>query len=195
MKKWLFLALVPFLFSGCGIAGKYNEGYISQSIEKNYKKVDSVSFGIIKNNETEKLIRTQEKVFANPVVLEMDANKISNEIFYNTYSQYFSNIKFVTNYKESEIVIKFQVIDYKFYFPYGITVTSNMTLESCFLITVFYKEKNILEKKYFSKKNTDVITNFIPGYNAPVDNIIELFHKEINFILDNEFKQDLLNAL
>lgn len=133
--KFLLLIIPLLLLTGCGVAGKYNEAYISKSIETNYKKIDSVNICILKNNENITMTRIQQKVFSNPVHLELPVNKISNEVTSLFLSQYFNKNNNCTYY------LKFETIDYSFYLTSGFS--SNMTLEYRFKISLL-KDNNTL---------------------------------------------------
>lgn len=189
MKKWLFLALVPFLFSGCAVSGKYNEGYISNSIEHNYNKVGKIPFNFIKNNNNI-MSRSHDNLFLRELFVEMEVGNINNMIAESYYQQYFHNFKYVDNCKEGICVSVFiKNYDFKYKAPAdGSTV--NIYISSKIFIDGVLKS----DKEYKIFGDNEVLLGLV-GFSSPVNGFKELFHKTLFNFYENEFKQDLLNAL
>ncbi|WP_067174754.1 hypothetical protein [Sulfurospirillum sp. UCH001] len=184
------LLIIPLLFlTGCGVAGKYNPDYVSQSIEKNYKKVDSVSVGIIKNDEI--LPRESDNVALGKITLNLETGDINSNISKEFFSQYFSNVKLINPSEKADIIIKSKIDNYSYLFNKpsdGSTITLNYSIE------VYKKDKLILKKTYTIKESNDVLITLV-GVSSPLNGLKELIHKSLLGILENQVKPDILNSL
>ncbi len=185
MKKWLFLALVPFLFSGCGSIMTYNSNLIGLEQNKFLAKVSSVDVNIKKyNNSIEKKIENRL------ASINIDTGNISNEITKVYFSQYFINNNIVDSINNKGIFIDFNVLDYSF--SSGLINGTELYIK-CKII--FYKDGIEILNKLYEVKNTSKVIFTISPFRTPKDDQIELFHKMVLDIFENQIKPDILNAL
>lgn len=188
MRKWLFLAIVPFLFSGCAVVTSYKNEYISKEINPFLQKVDSKEYSFCINNKKDELERTPgDKKFVQSLII--DVGLISSNVFKEFLNQYFSNIYLENKCSNHKYNINIDVIDFRYEQGF---ITGSALIKYSYRISVFKENIKILDTKYDVEDENKIVWRI--GGNAK-DDAVQLFHKSLLNHYEIYVKQDLLNAL
>lgn len=183
----ILLGVTVVFFSGCSTKGHYEYSNIGKNLKPFYNKVENQNINIVSHNEILKKSPTSTRGQASSIIME--TGKINTQVTKEFLSQYFKNINISEVIVPNVYTIETKVIDYNY--AYGFLDSTEMEI---FLNVKLYKnDKTILDKSYKSKADNNVLLVFdslvISG------KAIELFHKQLLDIYENQVKQDLLKAM
>lgn len=192
--KIIILALIAFLFIGCGIKEvptDFNAEYTNPILKNNLKQTDKLSINISPNNEFY-LLQAEQKFIGAGLRLKVE-EKTNTLVLKEVLNQYFKTVN-IGN-RKADLNIQTKVNSFTFY--HAQTGTLKEAMMSLHII-VNKGDKEILNKVY--KEDPKYIDNSILfTWRVDFDHILELknedYHRALVWIYENKFKPDLLEAL
>lgn len=182
---------IIIIFSGCGGKFMYEPEYISKEVNPYYSKVNTYNIDILEKKTS--LNRNPEGAQFKTVNIEINVGEVNTNVSKEFFQQYFNKVDIVPNIKSQsahKLSIDSTINDfsYKFNkFSDGSEVSVSLT------INVYKDGQTILSKIYNIRKSNEIIWS--PFRLTKTDALIELFHKTVLSIYENEFKKDLVDAL
>lgn len=191
MKKLILIIsslTILVFFSGCGATGTYQPEFIAKEVNPYYSKVMKENVVIFPNDITQ-LSKSPDSVRGKLSSLNLDVGTMNNNIAKEFFGQYFTNVSF-SKIDNNGLFIKSKILDYKYSYG-GVSDSTEMTIN--LQIEVYYHNKLLINKTYKKTADNSIILTF--SSLTLKDGAIELFHKLLLSIYEEDFKKDLLEAL
>lgn len=198
MKRFnlLAIALIAIFMTGClSTPVPYKKDSITSNLKNDLVKVkDSKVIVICPDSRLEK---KPTSVTGGATKLDIDTGTINREIAKEFFKQYFKNVE-VRNIDKNisnGLVIKSFVTDYEY--AYGYTESTDFIIN--LHVDAFYNGKKLFSKDYKREGDNKILLSLKSLVTlVTIDlkpNAMELFHKLLLEIYEEEVKQDLINSL
>jgi len=192
----LTIALVAIFMTGClSTPVPYKKESITSNLKNDLVKVKNSSVTVICPDS--RLAKKPTSVTGGATTLDIDTGTINREVAKEFFKQYFNNVnisKKETNIP-SGLVIKSYIIDYEY--AYGYTESTDFIIK--LHVDAFYNNEKLFSKDYKREGDNKILLSLRSSFLLIAVDLkpkaMELFHKLLLEIYEENVKQDLIKSL